>query len=415
MEIIGKGSTVQLEKMKNGKEVPKSRCRKWRLKVHTELGIKTRRFSGTWSQADKALDDFINELLETPTETKTFREYADKWLKYREKIGNYAKRTIEKDKNCINALCYHLGDLELTDITSEAIREAYLAYKDGESPSGKPLSGTYLRACHTKLNQIMEAALEDELINKNPCIKMEAPKIDTEEKEALTKERVVEFLDELDARGVDSHTVAMKLIILTGLRRSEICALRWKNYDGDSLIVTNGAEEDGSLKGPKTAKSARKIPCPPELRETLNTWFKKQTRALAKLGVDHDDDTRIVTTVYGGDMKPRNLNKWWERNRDSFGFPGVKPHELRHTYITLLVHSGVDIKTAQTLSGHSKTDTLLKIYAHRDQELERKAMDNLLGYIKGDSASKEITEVPVEVPIDKNKKSRKSDCSSDLQ
>lgn len=377
MEIVGKGSIVNLEKPKE-----KARCRKWRLKVNTVDGLKTKRVSGTYTQAQQALEVYIAELAAIPEKESTFGEYAEKWINYRDRCGDFAKRTINKNVSSLRALNWHLKDVALTDITPDLIKSTYIKLRDGESPSGKPLSGTYLNTAHIALNQILTEAITDGYISNNPCEKVKAPRVDTSEKVALTDEQILSLESSLDDRGITGHTTAIKLAIFAGLRRSEICALRWADYDGSFVSVLNGAEEDGALKGTKSKASCRDIPLDATMQDQLDKWYKIQAQNFARLGKSRNETTRIITDEKCDVMVPHNLGRWWSRNRDDFGLPCVTIHELRHSYLTMLVHSGANIKVAQTLAGHAKLDVLLNIYTHRNRDEERLAVDEMMAKLK---------------------------------
>ena len=365
MKIIGKGSIVRLD----GKpKTSKSRCDKWRLKVETEAGLKTRRVSGTWTQAREALDMFIIELEDTPLETSTFSAYADKWVEYREKCGDFAKRTIAKNKYNLKSIKAHIGTMSLTDITSDTIKDMYIAMREGQTLSGKPYSGTTLNQVHQVLHAVLTDALNDELISKDPMARIKPPKKDTQEKKALSADAMNDFLEALGKRNLRGQIVGAKLAILTGMRRSEIVSIRWCDYDGRALYVTNAAEDNGDLKDPKNTKSKRLIPLTKDMRDTLDRWYKVQANRLAKNNIQRTDDFFIVTEKGGEGVQPWSLGKWWTRNRESLGVPEYTLHELRHTYLTRLVHSGVSLKAAVDIAGHAKPDMIMQIYAHTDEE-----------------------------------------------
>jgi|GEM_PF-4937191 len=80
----------------------------------------------------------------------------------------------------------------------------------------------------------------------------------------------------------------------------------------------------------------------------------------------------------------------WTRNRSELGLENIALHDLRHTYLTMLVHSGANIKVAQDIAGHSKIDMLMSIYTHKDTNEEQRAVDNLERILN--------TDVPLDVP-----------------
>lgn len=83
--------------------------------------------------------------------------------------------------------------------------------------------------------------------------------------------------------------------------------------------------------------------------------------------------TPVCTSSTGGNVKPDGLSTWWRSLRDTMGFHNLTLHELRHTHATLLLASGVDIKTVSTRLGHSSAAITIDMYAHAMPETDRGA------------------------------------------
>lgn len=151
MKVMGDGSITRLEKK------PYSKCRKWRLRVQTDQGEKPRRFNGTHSQAKEALARFIAEL-ETPASNMGSAEYFAQYLSSRELSGDYEANTIDKDRQQIRLLCGEFGGDLLHEIDKGRAQDGLLAIKNGNNPSKRVLSGTYMNGVHAKMKAIMEDA-----------------------------------------------------------------------------------------------------------------------------------------------------------------------------------------------------------------------------------------------------------------
>lgn len=373
MKVIGNGSITKLEKGKS-----RAQCRKWRLRVQTDKGEKPRRFTGTWTQAQEALKEFIGEL-STPVSDLTFGEYAEKWLRRRELSGDYEVDTLDKERQQIKLLDREFGDVRLIDIDKPRAEDGLLAIKNGNSPSSRVLSGTYMNQAHARMKAIMESALDDDLIPRNPLAKVKAPKIDTPEKQALPRETLARFVCAMDALPLDSHTVAARLAVLQGMRRGEIVCTPWGDVNSTSLFVRDSVSEStGRPKGgrPKTPSSVRELPLMDYMAQILNRWKPVQAGMLACLGLEQTDETPICCSAIGGYMHPQNLDRWWRNNRGTFGLEGVTLHELRHTYLTMLGATGSPSIVIKSLAGWASL-AMADTYVHEDATANREAVKHL--------------------------------------
>ena len=142
-EVSGNGTIFQMEKDK-----PKSRCRKWQLRVSTGLDPrtgkykkKTRVFRGTYTEAKAALRDFIEEVEGDRVQGKTtytFEQYAERYLKRRELNKEIAATTLERQRQHFKAASMHIGKANLASITPTMLDDMYIAMLSGDTLSGKP-------------------------------------------------------------------------------------------------------------------------------------------------------------------------------------------------------------------------------------------------------------------------------------
>ncbi|MBX9035079.1 tyrosine-type recombinase/integrase [Gordonibacter massiliensis (ex Traore et al. 2017)] len=376
MKVIGEGSVTRLEKK------PPSKCRKWRLRVQTDQGEKPRRFSGTHSQAKEALKEFIAEL-ETPVSELTFAQYAERWRKRRVLSGDYEADTIEKERQQIKLLNREFGDVLLRDIDKPRAEDGLLAIKNGNNPSGRVLSGTYMNQAHARMKAIMESAADDNLIPRNPLHKVKAPKLDTEKRRALSRETLARFVCAMDSLPLDSHTVAARLAVLQGLRRGELVYTPWGDVDDTYLHVRDAVSEcTGRPKGkPKSASGVRDVPLAEYTADVLARWKPVQAAMLRSLGLEQTDETPICCSAIGGYMHPQNLDRWWRNTRAEFGLDDVKLHELRHTYLTLLGATGSPGIVIKSLAGWASLE-MADTYVHEDTRANEEAVRRLDNVIK---------------------------------
>lgn len=361
----GTGGITRLEKL------PKARCRVWRLEAYGSTGKRCyRKFRGTYSQAEEALQQFEEEL-SGPVSEETFREYAERWLACRE----VAAQTRVKENLRVRTLCLIFGDMLLSDIKRQDIQRGINSLRTKGGISGKPLSGATINSIFSLLRQILQEATYDGLLERNPADTVKAPKIDTNEKQALTIKQVKYMLDCLEMLPLDGHTIGIRLALLSGSRRGEIIGYQWGDIKGNLLYVKRSIEHNtGNSKEPKTENGIRIIPMLPRLENDLKAWKKQQEYRLSTLGIEQTDETPIVTAESGKRMADESLAGWWRRNKESLFGVSCTLHELRHTFITLLANSGANAQSIKSIAGWSRI-SMADVYVHTDVDADVSAID----------------------------------------
>jgi integrase len=275
-----------------------------------------------------------------------------------------------------------IGEKQLRDI-SYSDAQLVMAKISGSSKSLQQKVVTTLR-------RIFDAAVKDKLIDMSPCANLKPSGQDAPEKEALTKDQQRTLLESV--RGLPIYPFVM-LCLYTGLRREEALGLQWQHVHLDAPAPHIDVRAACNWEGKNTAKltpllksdaAYRSIPLPPqlvqilhELREAQNgpyvisrgegellsaSSFRKRWAAITLR------EARQITYTVHGQKKTRDLCIG-----DEVPFhPGVvisldfhtTPHLLRHTYISVLILSGVAVKRVQYLAGHSSPIQTLRIYTH---------------------------------------------------
>ena len=164
VKVRGKGTIVQLDK-----SVPRSRCERWELRVSVGRDLATgkyptmtRKFNGPLSEVNRAMRDFIAEIERGDAQRRSdmnFGEYAEAWLK--ERRETCAHGTWRKNCDQIKCAKLHLSKARLDEIRPQVLERCYKALMDGHSPSGRPLSGTYVNSIHVTLHRMFRQAVKD--------------------------------------------------------------------------------------------------------------------------------------------------------------------------------------------------------------------------------------------------------------
>lgn len=207
MKVRGKGTFVQLDK-----SVSRSRCRKWELRVGVGRDLatgkyppRTRKFNGTLSEANRALREFIAEIERGDAQRRSdmdFGEYADAWLEERRESCAHGTWL----KNCSQMKCakMHLSKARLDEIWPQTLEKTYKTLLGGHSPSGRPLSGTYVNSIHVTLHRMFRQAVKDGHMASNPCDFADAPSLDTVERKAMRRDGIVALVEKLSPEGPSS-------------------------------------------------------------------------------------------------------------------------------------------------------------------------------------------------------------------
>jgi integrase len=163
--------------------------------------------------------------------------------------------------------------------------------------------------------------------------------------------------------------VPVMLAVTCGLRRGEICALRWRNVDlsgAAQLAVMGSIEQTGAGIREKETKNgrARTVALTALAMEELRRHKTRQAEELLRLGVRQSDDTYVVAQADGQPLKPNSLTHEFVRFIAGILLPRVRFHDLRHSHATHLLASGVHPKIAQERLGHATIAITLDLYSH---------------------------------------------------
>lgn len=402
MRVEGKGSIEPLDRTKTGNKVPASRCRHWRVTVSMgrdpqrpgKYLKKSQKITGSKDDALAALDALCMEAELAPYSSSfskftTVSQYATHYLEYEEARAAKAKRTIDGLGNRLAYVTDLLGNMYVKDITRKVIEQAYADMSKGYNLDGsrtlygmdgmptetkrgmRPLSGKSVLGVHKALSGMLKEASRDGLFDYSVFQSVRPPKNDTKERESLSGDQVAKLLETLDpTRHFD---LAAILCVTCGLRRSEALALQWGDIDGERIKVLRALEEDGSEKGTKSASGKRVVMAPSPAKKALEAARSYQEAMFSELGINDSSKHPVCWCNPWETLTPHAFTRWWSRNRKALGLEGVRIHDLRHTYATLLALSGTDLKTIQELLGDSTAEVVLQVYTHTNDEAKREA------------------------------------------
>ncbi len=308
----------------------------------------------------------------------TLAEWVEQWLG--QMSSTLRPGTLESyQRDMANHVIPYLGQKMLTQITAADLRKLYdKLQKNGRvnpRPDQSGLSSTTVHGIHTTLHHALRAAVEQGLIPVNPADEVESPKVDRQPMNILNEEQLDAFMETIKADLIWHDFFYTELT--TGLRRGEICGLMWSDFDerGGILKVsrTLHREKGGRLVAgdTKTYAGTRKIVLPPSTAELLRERKKKSFSPW----IFHDS-FRPEAPV-SPDSAYRQLKKFLTEA----GLPNIRFHDLRHTFSTHALASGVDAKTLSGILGHTKASFTLDTYTHTTGDMQKRAADIVGGFL----------------------------------
>ena len=204
----------------------------------------------------------------------------------------------------------YIGNTKLRDLDTDTVSRLMLKMRTTGGRGGSGRSGTTCRLIYTILNQILSDAVARNIISRNPCDGVKPPKLDTKEKEALPTSEAKRLARLLTESEPDTYRTGALLALTCGLRRGEVCALRWSDIDFDAnvLRVEHTLSSDGkSITAPKTKASRRIIPLDKSIIRHLQLWKTKQAVILLSHGISQGIDRAVISNGAGEFVDPSNL------------------------------------------------------------------------------------------------------------
>lgn len=299
-----------------------------------------------------------------------FEDYAAQNLRIRT-ITEY--RRMEKRVN------QQLGYLRMDKITPTQIQKFIRVLLKGD-PKAKAVTPKTAKNYLSFLSSVFSYAIQMRIIRDNPCRAIKIKLGEKPEADCYTLEEAQHFLD-LMAKEPLSFQAFFSLAIYGGYRRGELCGLEWKDIDFNTDVVSirrtsqYTKEKRTFTDTTKTKKSQRSLKMPPEVMAILRRYHAEQSEERLKLGDQWVDSDRLFVAWNGAPISPNVPYKWLLNFCERTGMRKAKAalHSFRHLNASLLITSGVDVKTVSSALGHSQVSTTTNIYAHTFQQVQAEA------------------------------------------
>ena len=296
-------------------------------------------FRHVYAKTQKALTEKLHQSIEcyqdvelTEDSRMTLSEWLDRWLaEYKD--GTIRPGTLEGYRNYIeNYIKPQLGGKQVSLITTQDVQRMYRRLKSGgrvreDAEGSKRLSDSTVRHIHTMLHGAMKAAVQAHIIPKNPTENATAPKLNYKPMQVLNEQELDTFLQAVQKDDIWRDFFYTEL--MTGLRRGEICALMWRDFDakagtlGISRTLHSKGQGIYALGDTKTSQGNRTIILPESVAALL--------RARKKASI-----SQWIFPQPASPELPMNPGTAYRRLKtllEEAGLPSIRFHDLRHPYV----------------------------------------------------------------------------------
>nr|DAH12808.1 MAG TPA: Integrase [Caudoviricetes sp.] len=304
-------------------------------------------------------------------------DWVEMWLDKRsDKVSRQTYEALRS--NFKNHLLPYLGNMKLCDLNKNIIEEAYAKSffrKDCKDYAIKEYSHSTVNALSVQFKKCLQYAVDSDILAKNPHNGVELHKLRPPKKViSYSREdqiKIIKYLSDCTRK-----KQVFYLLISTGMRVGEVCALKWDDIDFEQKKISiskTAISYHGSMiiqNHPKTDNSVRTI----YMVNPLYDYLKK-------IHSSQNPETNIFNLVVPTSrytiQNPSNLRKYWKRMCAEIGIRYDGLHVLRHTWATRALEEGMDVKTVSDLLGHKNVITTMNIYQDSLDEHKRKEVKKI--------------------------------------
>jgi len=327
---------------------------------------------GTKKDAERRLSELLHQI-DTGSFIKpckvTVADFLRQWLQ------DYATMsvrptTLQRYKGIVEGhIIPAIGNIPLVRLQPSAVQSCYTKSLNGARLDGKPghLTAKSVLEHHRLLKEALSHAVKWGLVSRNVADAVSPPRPVHREMSTLDSEGVHALLEA--AKETDYYAI-FHLSVYTGLRRSELLGLRWKDVSLElaslSVVQTMHRLPGGQtvFLEPKTAKSRRLVALSPIAVLALREYKQKQQALRTLIGGIFTDNDLVFSHPDGTPIHPDIISQAFSRISRKVGLSGVRFHDLRHTHATLMLQQGIHPKIVQERLGHATIAVTLDTYSH---------------------------------------------------
>lgn len=330
------------------------------------------------------------------------------WLKFWEQeylVGVKPFTKLNYTQHIRNHIIPALGNRKLQQLSGPDIQRFYNQMlreggkirchdKDGNilKKDGKPvyesipLSAKTVKNIHGVLHKALEKAVKLKYIRTNPADSCELGRVEKKEIRPLNSENITRFME-----AVQNHPFRALFLttLFTGMRRGEVCGLRWDCVDLDNRTITiknqlqNIPGQPGAyrLVSTKNGKS-RTLKASCFVVELLRQQKEEQEEMKRLVGELWHDEGYVFCNAVGEHLSPSTVYHNFKRIASDIGIPDARLHDLRHSYAVVSLQAGDNIKTVQANLGHHTAAFTLDVYGHVTAQMQQASAERMDSFIR---------------------------------
>ncbi len=316
--------------------------------------------------------------------TRTVGNYLTEWVEARVSNGRIRQSTARGYRGIMLSAADWFAGLRLDRLTAADLDRYYRHLLSTGGKAGNGRSGTTVHQTHTVIKTALGDAYRKGLLPRNEADFVDAPRKSTTPLSEMPIWSADEAHRFLDAPWLPAYRqILWATAFGTGLRRSELAALYWTDFDGDRVTVrrarTIGSDSRPQESAPKSKNGYRSVPIHPGLSERLEGWRTAQAEQLFEAGLGPQ---YVFTNSTLGPWDPNGISRFWTRDARRAVQEGLvsgymRLHDTRHWYGTQLFAVGTDLPTIRDQMGHASAAFTASIYGHSDETRARTAAEKV--------------------------------------
>jgi integrase len=320
--------------------------------------------------------------------TKTVGELLERWFAWRQAVKPISPTTVMSYRGDLDRyIVPALGRLPLRQLDAATLDTFYTRLRAGGGKDGRPLSASIVREVHAVLSGALKQAVVWGWLGHNPAALATPPAVRKAEVAPPTAEDAARLLTTALAEDPELG-LFLRLAVVLGARRGELCSLRWSDVDldqGEILIAGGVVRVHGQPLIDKDTKThaKRRIAVGADTVDLLRAHRVEQAKIALACGTTLAADAYVFSRApdAGSPLSPDGVSHRFLKLARRLGVR-CRLHDLRHFMVTQLVAGGVDWRTVSGRAGHADGHMTLATYAHFQAAQDRQAAELMEGLLR---------------------------------